>query len=127
MMHVRRSCNAAGMSGPGPRRASAAAATRLTAAPGRTAVRIEDDDMPGAELVGVVAAPGKPEVRDRGVRAPCVVFVVPEGSARARAKAPPRVTVRELGRRSLLVDGVTEHCHRAGDPRDERRRRLVAG
>src|SRR5688572_4374228 len=34
------------------------------------AIRVDDDDMPAAELVGVVAPAGEPEVRDRGVGFP---------------------------------------------------------
>ena len=98
-----------------------------TATPGGSAVRVEDDDVPGAEVVGVVAPPGKPEVRDRPVGSPGPVLVVPEGGARAGAKAAPRVALGELGSRAALVDGVSEHGNRAGDPRDESRRRLVAG
>ena len=83
--------------------------------------------MPRAELVGVVAARGEAEVRDRRGRAARPVLVVAERRPRAAARnAAPRVAVAELGGRAALVDRVAEHRHRPGDARHQPRRRLVA-
>ena len=84
---------------------------------GRPAVRVQDDDVPGAELVRVVAAIGQPEVRLRGAGSRRAVLVVPERRSRPRPEPPPRVAVPELRRGAALVDGVAEDRDRARDTR----------
>ena len=96
------------------------------AAAGGAAVGVQDDDVPVAEVVGVVAAPREPKERDRRVGGARPVFVVAERCSRAPAESGPRIAVAELLCRTALVDRVAEHGNGSWDPCDERGGRLVA-
>ena len=107
------------------RRAGAAAARR-------GAVRVQHDDLPGAEPVGVVAASwiarGAAEVAEVAGRARRPVLVVPDGRPRAPLEAAPRrrVAAPVLLVAAGLVDRVAEDGDGARKTGDEGGRGLVA-
>ena len=90
------------------------------AAAGGAAVGVQDDDVPVAEVVGVVARAREAEVRDRSVRVAGAVLVIAECGARPAAEPAPRVAVAELLCGSALVHRVAEDSDGSGDPGDER-------
>ena len=107
---------------------------RRAASADERAVRIEHDDVPRPEVVAVPAFPARPggaaevvEVRRRGRGR--LVFVVPDRGPGARPVATPgrRVTVAEVGCRTVRIGDVTECGHGARDPVEQDRRGLIAG
>src|ERR1051325_11933348 len=80
----------------------------------RRNVAVEREDVPGAEVVAVIPAAGRPrrrsEIRVVGSRARRIVFVIPRGWLGAMLMAPPRrvIAVVELGGRAVVVGVVAD-------------------
>ena len=94
------------------------------------AVRVERDDVPGAEVEAVVALPGgagrRAEVVEVARRVRGAVLVVADGWSRDRLDAPPGRVVRrpERRERAALVLDVAEREHRVVATRHEQIGRL---
>src|SRR5207244_4920079 len=109
----------------------------LRRAQGRGHVRgvaVEDDDVPGAEIVAVIAlggvSRGGTEVAEiPGRRGARVVVVVPRPRIRARLVAAPArvVAVLVVGRGAVRIGAVAEREHGPRDRVQDGGRRLVVG
>src|SRR5216117_2726704 len=95
-------------------------------------VAVQGDEVPGAEVIAVVALPRRAgeryEIAVVARRTSGVVVVVPRGRTSARLVAPPRriVALRELRVRAVGVHVVAGREDRAGDVIEQRGGRLVA-
>ena len=97
-------------------------------------VAVEDDDVPGAEIVAVIAlggvSRGGTEVAEiPGRRGARVVIVVPRPRIRARLVAAPArvVAVLVVGRGAVRIGAVAEREHRPRDRVEDSGRGLVVG